>query len=65
MNRTGKQDYEEMYRGGKKEYDQLLEKNQNDLVRIKIKEKTLNVTHELCRRGLKLRGRRGNRKYSV
>jgi len=47
MSRTGKQDYEEMYRGVKKEYDQLLEKNQNDLVRIKIKEKTLNVTDEL------------------
>lgn len=50
MNKIGRDDPEEMYKGLKKEYDLLLEKNQNDLVKIKIKEKTLNVSSWLCRR---------------
>jgi hypothetical protein len=33
-----------MYNNLKKEYDELLEKNQNDLIKIKMREKQLNVT---------------------
>ena len=62
MSRAAKQDYEEMYRGVKKEYDLLLEKNQNDLVRIKVKEKTLDVSVRLCRKGSKQLGRKKSRK---
>jgi hypothetical protein len=52
MNRIGRDDYEQMYIGVKREYDLLLEKNQNDLIRVKIREKTLNVSGGSFRRRL-------------
>lgn len=34
----------------KQQYDSLLEKNQSDLIKIKQKEKSLNVACQLCRK---------------
>lgn len=34
---------EAAYNKCKREYDELLQKNQNDLVKIRVREKTLNV----------------------
>ncbi len=41
--------YEELYKNMKRDYDELLEKSQNDLIKIKIREKQLNVTVFWCR----------------
>ena len=43
MNQKGGQNAETMYKNLKREYDELLEKNQNDLIKIKMREKQLNV----------------------
>lgn len=43
MNKKNSADYEQLYFNMKKDYDSLLEKNQNDLIKIRIREKTLNV----------------------
>lgn len=37
-----KKDFQKQYVQLKEEYNQLLDKNQNDLVKIRIREKTLN-----------------------
>lgn len=41
---------EQLYLNLKRDYDSLLEKNQNDLVKIRIKEKMLNVLIPLFRK---------------
>lgn len=42
-------EWEQQFLTLKKEFDALLEKNQNDLVKIRIREKTLNVVHIVSR----------------
>ena len=49
MNQKGGQNAETMYKNLKREYDELLEKNQNDLIKIKMREKQLNVFFFLFR----------------
>ena len=49
MNQKGGQNAETMYKNLKREYDELLEKNQNDLIKIKMREKQLNVIFLLFR----------------
>ena len=44
INSKASQDYQVKYKNMKKEYDELLEKNQNDLIKIKMREKQLNVS---------------------
>jgi hypothetical protein len=48
--RNSQEGLEQLYAGLKRDYDSLLEKNQNDLVKIRIKEKMLNVAIHLFRR---------------
>lgn len=50
LKKSKESEWEQRYANLKKEFDGLLEKNQNDLVKIRIREKTLNVYHGLSRK---------------
>lgn len=63
--RNTQEGLEKLYLNLKRDYDSLLEKNQNDLVKIRIKEKMLNVPIYLFRKRYnKSRGKDRN-KYRI